>query len=142
MKFYKDENNQIFAYESDGSQDEFISENLIPITDDEKNAILNPPETAEQVVIRLEAAIDRYLDAQAQSLRYESIRTIVTYHDDINPQFKAEGIAGKTLRSACYTKGIELIGKVQAGEMAIPTEQELIDLMPKITDYLVYPAVE
>lgn len=97
-------------------------------------------ETPEQTIARLEGAIDAYLDAQAQSLRYESIRTIVTYVGDPNPQFNDEGLAGKELRSACYTLGIELIAKVQSGEMSIPTEEELIALMPKITDFL--PVVE
>lgn len=40
MKHYKDPNtNEIYAYEADGSQDEFIKPGLIAITDDEVNAI-------------------------------------------------------------------------------------------------------
>lgn len=39
MKTYKDINNNLFAYELDGSQDDFIAENLIQITDEEANAI-------------------------------------------------------------------------------------------------------
>lgn len=40
MKYYKDENNQIYAYESDGSQDEFIPNHLVKITDAERKKIL------------------------------------------------------------------------------------------------------
>jgi hypothetical protein len=36
-------------------------------------------ETASQIMARLEKAIDRHLDAVANSYRYESIRTMVTY---------------------------------------------------------------
>lgn len=96
------------------------------------------PESSEQVISRLERAVDRYLDEQAQSLRYESIKTIVTYRDDENPKFKVEGVAGYKLRSAVYTKSISIMDEVIAGNRPIPTESELLAEMPKITDYLVY----
>ena len=46
MKHYKDANNNIYAYESDGSQDKIIKKSYITITDDEVTALLlitNPP---------------------------------------------------------------------------------------------------
>ena len=39
MKIYKDLNNNLFGYELDGSQDSYIAENLIQITDAEADAI-------------------------------------------------------------------------------------------------------
>ena len=39
MKYYKDENNQVYAYEADGSQDDYIGENLVAITLEEADAI-------------------------------------------------------------------------------------------------------
>lgn len=40
MKYYKDPNtNEIYAYEADGSQDEYIKEELIPITNEEADEI-------------------------------------------------------------------------------------------------------
>ena len=40
MKHFKNpENNEIFAYESDGSQDEFIPEHLVAISDEEADLI-------------------------------------------------------------------------------------------------------
>lgn len=95
-------------------------------------------ETPEQIVARLESAVDRYLDTQAQSLRYDSIKTIVTYRDDENPKFKAEGVAGYKFRSVVYTKSIEIMNDVIAGNRPVPTETELLAEMPAITDYLVY----
>tara|TARA_X000000950_G_C13919966_1_gene662888 strand:+ start:914 stop:1180 length:267 start_codon:yes stop_codon:yes gene_type:complete len=41
MKHYKDSNNKIFAYESDGSQDHCISKDLISITEKEAKEIIN-----------------------------------------------------------------------------------------------------
>jgi hypothetical protein len=93
-------------------------------------------ESPEQIIKRLESALDAHLDAVAQSYRYESIRTMVTYALSTNPQFAAEGNAGLQLRDAVYTRGIEVIEEVEAGERNVPTEEELIALMPSITDFL------
>ncbi|STA74766.1 phage tail fiber assembly protein [Citrobacter freundii] len=50
MKYYKDENNMIYAYDAYGSQDSFIKEGLILITRSEAMAILNPPPTHEELI--------------------------------------------------------------------------------------------
>lgn len=98
----------------------------------------NTKETPEQTIARLESAVDKYLNEQANSLRYESIKTIVSYRDDPNPRFKAEGIAGYLLRSAVYTSSINLIADVTNGLKEVPTEAELIASLPKISDFLQY----
>lgn len=107
-------------------------------TNEEVELIKNPPETNEQIILRLESSVDKYLDEQAKSLRYESIKTIVSYRDDPNPKFKAEGMAGYQLRSAVYTSSIQLIEDVTNGLKEVPTEAELIASLPKITDFLQY----
>ncbi|WHQ26732.1 tail fiber assembly protein [Edwardsiella anguillarum] len=50
MKYFKDVHNVVYAYESDGSQDEYISGELIAITEDEAMAIVNPPPTKEDLI--------------------------------------------------------------------------------------------
>jgi len=54
MKHFKDEKNQVFAYESDGSQDAFIKEGLVPISDEDLAAMIAP--TTEQLLGQLTAA--------------------------------------------------------------------------------------
>lgn len=49
MKYFKNENNQVFAFESDGSQDDFIPSNLIAITDAEADEIRNPPKSIAEL---------------------------------------------------------------------------------------------
>lgn len=39
MKYYKDAENNVYAYESDGSQDAFIKDGLTPITSDQADAL-------------------------------------------------------------------------------------------------------
>jgi hypothetical protein len=45
MKFFKDSNNTVYAFESDGSQDGFISGNLIAITPLEADQLRSPTKT-------------------------------------------------------------------------------------------------
>jgi predicted RNase H-like HicB family nuclease len=94
-------------------------------------------ESPEEIVARLESALDTYIDEQAQSYRYESIRTMVTYVADPNPKFNAEGLGALEFRSACYTLAIEIIDEVNEGR-PIPTEQELLAEMPNLEDFINY----
>lgn len=116
--------------------------NAVAAWDKKQYEIDNPPppdpETPEQTVARLEQALDAYIDSQAQGYRYESIRTMVTYENDPNPKFDAEGKGAKAFRSACYTLAIEILGEVQQGSRPIPTEAELIALMPLLASFIVY----
>jgi hypothetical protein len=48
MKYYKDTNNNVYAYELDGSQDHLIGDK-VAMTADEIEAHLNPPITPEQL---------------------------------------------------------------------------------------------
>lgn len=50
MKFYKDIHNVVYAYESDGSQDEFISDELIAISDKEAENLAKITLSKEQHV--------------------------------------------------------------------------------------------
>ncbi|WP_272680917.1 tail fiber assembly protein [Providencia sp. PROV129] len=50
MKYYKNRNNEIYAYESDGSQDEFIADDLALISEQEALTITNPPPSKEQLI--------------------------------------------------------------------------------------------
>lgn len=89
------------------------------------------PETPEQIIARLEGVIDRYLDAQANTYRYESIHTMVTYENDPNPKFHAEGLGAKQFRSAVYTLSESRVKMVK-------TEDELLKLLPKLSEFVKY----
>jgi hypothetical protein len=93
-------------------------------------------ETAEQIIARLEGALDRHLDGVANQYRYESIRTMVTYATSEHPVFGAEGRAAVAYRDAVYAYGIQCITDVNDGLRTIPTEAELIAELPPFTDFL------
>lgn len=61
MKYYKDENNMIYAYDTYGSQDSFIKEGLVLITRSEAMEILNPPPTHEELIQAAEFERERLL---------------------------------------------------------------------------------
>lgn len=61
MKYYKDKQNIVYAFESDGSQDDYIGEHLIQISESEAMAIVNPPPTPEQLQSKTNAEARAYL---------------------------------------------------------------------------------
>lgn len=50
MKYFKDGNNNVYAYAADGSQDEFIQPGLTPISEAEAKALTNPGYSLEQLI--------------------------------------------------------------------------------------------
>lgn len=47
MKYFKDATGQVYAYEADGTQDEWIQPGLMPLSAAEVDAHCNPPVTPE-----------------------------------------------------------------------------------------------
>jgi hypothetical protein len=111
------------------------SESRLASTLPEGEQVLPFNETAEQVISRLERSLDAHIDAVANSYRYESIRTMVTYATSDHPTFGPEGRAAVKFRDAVYAYGIQVIADVEAGNRPIPTEAELIAELPPITDF-------
>ncbi len=86
-----------------------------------------PPPTPEQIMARMEARVQRWLDEQAQALGYDDIRSAVTYADEpVVPKFQQEGQAMRRLRSLAWARYDEIMAQVQAEQRPIPTEDELI----------------
>jgi hypothetical protein len=95
-----------------------------------------PPTDAEIKAARIDA-IQRYLDSAGLTRGYDSILSLVSYADDPDPHFAAEGQAGKVFRSRVWRKGAEILARVEAGMRPIPTEEEMIAELPAIE----WPAV-
>ena len=80
MKHYKDSSNNVYAYEADGSQDDFILDGLTPITDEEAAELTTPtpvPPTPEQIEALRRAAYE----AEADPLFFKSQRGEATRED-------------------------------------------------------------
>lgn len=92
-----------------------------------------PPPTPEQIQQALAGAVQLHLDEEARKLGYDNISTAVTYADEpAVPKFQAEGLAFREWRSRVWARCYELLGEVQAGTRAIPTEDELLAELPAL----------
>lgn len=105
------------------------SQGKLIVADESGRPILQdpPPPTAEQIMQRLEARVQRWLDEQARALGYDDIRSAVTYAEEpAVPKFQQEGQAMRRLRSLAWARCYEIMDQVKAGQRSIPTEGELI----------------
>lgn len=78
------------------------------------------------------ALIQSMLDKEAQKLGYDNCNSVCTYVDTGVIKFDDESAAFRKWRSAVWAKGYEILAAVKAGEMAIPTEAELVEMLPKL----------
>jgi hypothetical protein len=98
----------------------------------EISELYTPEEKAAKLQKRYTDLIQRILDAEAQKLGYDNCNSVCTYVDTGVAKFDAEGVAFRKWRSAVWALGYELLAEVQAGTRPVPTEEELIDLLPKL----------
>lgn len=83
MKHFKDpSNNEIYAFEEDGSQDAFIRKDLVMITDAEADAIRNPLESAEVIVDNALQEFRFFRISVLRNLDGLQISAVVTKDDD------------------------------------------------------------
>lgn len=108
--------------------------------------LLNAPAepTLEEQEIALQAKytrlIQRHLDETAYSYGYTGVNedidgacnSVCTYIDTGIKKFDDEGKAFRKWRSAVWNKGYEILDQVKTGEMEIPSEEELIEMLPKL----------
>jgi hypothetical protein len=97
--------------------------------------IVNTPKdaaaVAEIVKAALITAVQSHLDADAQELGYDDIKTAATYAGEpAVPRFQNEGIALRSWRSLVWEHCHVVMNAVTAGERAVPTAAELIAELP------------
>lgn len=88
------------------------------------------PPTAADIQSALTDAVQRHLDDTARTHGYDGILSACTYATDTHPPFQAEGQACVSWRGAVWSTCYQLMAEVQAGTRAVPTEAELIALLP------------
>ena len=85
MKHFKDGNNNVYAYESDGSQDSYISDSLIPINDAELVTLkLNKEQAFQDALTYSEKRKAKYDLLNQDEMRYDDlINSTTTWQDAI-----------------------------------------------------------
>ena len=96
-------------------------------------APVKPQELIEvELQTQYTALIQSMLDKEARKLGYDNCNSVCTYDNTGVQKFDDEGKAFKKWRSAVWAKGYEILESVKSGDIPIPTEQELIDMLPKL----------
>lgn len=115
---------------------EQTDENIISINGKFYKESEIPEPTQEEIEAQLQkhytAIIQSILDVEAQKLGYDNCNSVCTYVDTGVQKFDDEGIAFRKWRSAIWAKGYEILADVQSGKMEIPSETELIEILPKL----------
>lgn len=95
--------------------------------------ITQPPPTPEEIIKNLTAAVQYHLDTKAQERSYDSILSACTYATSTNPKFQSEGQACVEWRDAVWAACYLHMDRVLAGEAPVPTDEELIAMLPAFT---------
>lgn len=78
-----------------------------------------------------ERSVQQHMDAEAQVLGYDDIKSAVTYADEPSvPKFQIEGKSFRAWRSLCWGYCYEQLDKVQNNERTVPTVEELVAELP------------
>ena len=89
-------------------------------------------ELQQRIQIQLTYAVQNVLDSKAQELMYDNCLSVCSYVDTGVAKFDAEGKAFRAWRSAVWAKGYAILDEVKTGRRAIPTEEELIAMLPQL----------
>lgn len=93
-----------------------------------------PVLTAEQKKQAVIDMVQAHLDAAAQAYGYGDIKSAVTYADEpAVAVFQTQGVALRAWRSLVWEKCYALLAQVEAGEIAEPSGDELIAMLPSLS---------
>ena len=101
MKYYK-QNNEVFAYEEDGSQDHLIGDKVL-MTVEEVELHINPPKTEEQLLFEQIQEAKAYLSStdyivtklsEYQALGESTAELLVQYADVLTQRKEAREFIG------------------------------------------------
>ena len=133
MIYFKNQNGDVYAYDTQAERDQFGGPDLVLMTPDEVAAHLAPPPTPEQVIEAMRAAIQTHIDKAAQGYGYDDVKAAVTYADEpAVPKFQAEGRAFRAWRSLVWAYAYGVLAEVKAGDREQPTVEELIAELPEL----------
>ena len=111
-----------------------VMEELGPLPD---KAVFVAPEISNeqkeaQIQKELTDAVQRVLDTKAQELNYDSCLSVCSYIDSGIPKFDDESRAFRKWRGAVWARGYEILDLVKSGKLPIPSEEELIAMLPEL----------
>ena len=89
-----------------------------------------PPPTLEEIQAQYVIEVQRRLDLFAGTRGYDGMLSACTYAASTVPQFRAEGQYAVEARDAAWAKCYEVMALVMAGQMPLPSLDELFAMLP------------
>lgn len=120
MKHYKKPNNSIWAFESDGSQDQLITDDMTPISDAELYILHNPEQSTEQIKASIVQVTQQRLDDFAKTRNYDNILSACTYATSSIPKFLQEGQSAVNARDTTWSALYTILAEVESGSKSMP----------------------
>lgn len=96
--------------------------------------VIDNPNAAEHIKTQKIQVIQDHLDSGARTKGYSNILSAVSYAVDHASPFFNEAVAYAQWRSQCWAKGFEILNAVERKEIPIPTDPELIALLPSLKE--------
>lgn len=87
-------------------------------------------QSQERLIEYYSNIIQKALNTFAKTRRYDDIFTACSYFNSTDPIFAKEGQYCIELRDKTWRKGYQILDEVLAGIRDIPTEEELVELLP------------
>lgn len=79
------------------------------------------------------AVVQAHMDTQARAHGYDNLLSAISYaNEPAVPAFQADGQAFRAWRSLVWARCHELLAQVQAGTLLVPTETELLAMLPEV----------
>lgn len=95
-----------------------------------------PEPTQEEIEAKIQKqltdAVQQVLDKKAQELNYDSCLSVCSYIDSGIQKFDDESRAFRKWRGAVWARGYEILDLVKSGKLPIPSEEELIAMLPEL----------
>ena len=90
-------------------------------------------EIKAQIQAELTQAVQNWMDGVAQTRGYDNIHTACSYVNSTDEIFAAEGAACLAWRDTVWRTCYNILDEVLAGNRGIPTKEELLTELPKLT---------
>lgn len=90
------------------------------------------PESADAIKKRLTDAVQAHMDNESRRCGYDNIVNACGYAAAVNP-FQAESMSFVSWRGNVWSTCYQIMAEVEGGQRPIPTEAELIAMIPART---------
>lgn len=135
MRMFKDELNVIHYIgedgDIDGDQSFLIKDDWIELTDEEVDAIRNPPETPDMAIVRLEAVVNAFIFAKVDEYNKANATAFGSIHTCGNYRFDTE-YTHQPFCNRVWKWNVQVWEAVRAfflSATTIPTDKELQDVL-------------